>query len=98
MDTTRVMVSSAGMASSPVVQAQLRRSGLAALEPAGGLDALSTVLSSAASGRHVAQMSAVPADWRIILKLVCFASKMCSSVVCLSRGSYVAAKIPVADL
>lgn len=80
--TAHVTVSSAGMASSPVVQAQLKRSGLAALAPAEGLDALSTVLSSAASGRHVAKMSAVPADWRIILKQVCSASEMHSWLVC----------------
>ena len=56
------------MAASPTVQAQLKRSGLAALEPSRGLDALSAILAAAASGRHAAQMSAVPVDWRIVLK------------------------------
>lgn len=61
-------VHDAGMAASPVVQAQLKRSGMAALQPGRGLHALSAVLSAAACGRHSAQLSAVPLDWRIVLK------------------------------
>ena len=62
------VVQFAGMASSPIVQAQLKRSGMAALEPSRGLHALSAVLAATAGGRHSAQLSAVPLDWGIVLK------------------------------
>ncbi len=62
---------SAGMAATEAVIARSRRSGMAALEPQQGLDALAALLAAAGSGKHLAQVAAVPADWGIILKQVC---------------------------
>ncbi len=62
---------SAGMAATEAVIARSRRSGMAALEPQQGLDALAALLAAAGSGKHLVQVAVVPADWGIILKQVC---------------------------
>ena len=58
------------MAATEAVVARSKRSGMAALAPAQGLDVLAALMAAVNAGRPLTQVAAVPADWSIILKQV----------------------------
>ena len=57
------------MAADPAVLARTKRTGLGALNPAQGLDALAGIMT-AAGQRSTPQIAPVPVDWSVILKKV----------------------------
>ena len=64
------------MAADPAVLARTKRTGLGALNPVQGVDALAGILT-AAGQRSTPQIAAVPVDWSVVLKKVCAAGLGC---------------------
>lgn len=58
-----------GMAADPVALQRIRRTGLGALTPVRGLEALEALLLMRSGFYHLAQAAAVSVEWSVVLKV-----------------------------